>query len=110
MKTRSSVLERKLISKTEETVPTCRTVPTKKCFPTNQQQSDGSAGLGRQLRLLPTLAGTAGRSVVLSGQQVVFAEVAGLLVGGAYGRLGGRRVLILFTSIQLRGENKENGP
>lgn len=29
MKTRSSVLERKLISKTEETVPTCWTVPTK---------------------------------------------------------------------------------
>lgn len=73
-------------------------------LPTNQQQSDRSHGLN----LIPALAGTAGHSI-LSGQQVVFTEVAGLLIGGAYGRLGGGGVLILFTSIQLRKDNKNNG-
>ena len=71
-----------------------------------KQQSDESGGLSRWLRLALTLFGTAGRSV-LFGQQVVFAEVAGLLVRGAYGWLGGRGVLILFASIQLKTRNSK---
>lgn len=71
-------------------------------------QSDGSDGLGLRLRLVSALAGTAGRSV-LSGQQVVFAEVAGLLVRGPNGRLGGGRVLVLFTGVQLSKQNKTKG-
>lgn len=77
-------------------------------FQVIKQQSDGSVGLSRWLHVALTLFGTVGQSV-LFGQQVVFAEMAGLLVGGAYGWLGGRGVLILFASIQLKtGNSKRN--
>lgn len=67
-----------------------------------------SGGLSWELRFVSTLVGTDGRSV-LSGQQVVSAKLAGLLVGGADGWLGRRRILVLFISIQLKIDDSGNG-